>query len=358
MKWTLRGDGGSFVVGPPDGSRASIEEDVLRGLAGEAFNLTVFRRLLADESEPGAVGRWSADEVVRRVAAAVRLGRISIRRAREGTRAGAGGRPPSEAETASMPMGESETDKLPHPEGADAERPPGTDPVWDAAEVLACSPLAMSQIRTLKQQAPPWRIRYSQPSDNPPPPASPCHPGGSWCSRETSPPEIVIAHSTKDRPHTILSILAHEIGHANFRLPGTVEAYLEAVGQLCPPGPPISRQDFAKRYILERFGRDEGAATLNCIEVANEANANCPPPPGVPVSGSQAATYQAVAARQDLTPEQKQREIAATWAVSETASTTGTTYADLWWSPGPAGMGGADEVAKIVANPIPPSPFA
>lgn len=213
----------------------------------------------------------------------------------------------------------------------------GQSPVNDSADQIRCSPLAKQQTSDHLRAG--GTIRYTNPGDGT------MHPNGSWCSRSTSPPTVVIAQADRGNPAGILTGLSHELGHALFAKPD------DAAGMAAAWQPNANGQmqgaDYKRKYLVEREGRDEGAATMNNVRTSEQAQQNCGS--NVPVAGNPANSqrYRDITNDNSLSEEEKQRRIGDIFHNGEMASTTGQTYGDLWGS-WPSGQ---QAQAIINANP-------
>jgi type VI secretion system secreted protein VgrG len=162
---------------------------------------------------------------------------------------------------------------------------------------------------------------------------------GSWCDRGQR--KVFIDPKLKGNTAAILSVLAHELGHADYtpdpKVPLTkCTPKVADPTEPCPAKPfTLTKEEFVNQNVEVNL-KDEGEATLVNIELIEELNKNGGPQ-GLFVCGTQAGEYKKIAGKY---PDSKDRdkarhEIGAVFADKETTSTTKQKYKD-YYGAGPA----------------------
>jgi type VI secretion system secreted protein VgrG len=134
-------------------------------------------------------------------------------------------------------------------------------PIKDSEDVIDKSPTLKIDIKQLEKDG--WDIKYGEAGK------------GSYADRETL--EIVIDESEKGNAGRIVQTLAHEKGHALYK----VDPYVPPTG--------LTKENYVKENV-KRHLKDEGEATLSNLEVRDEI-LSCGGP-DIGVGGTKAKQYE------------------------------------------------------------------
>lgn len=167
----------------------------------------------------------------------------------------------------------------------------------DVDKLAAKSPSLQKDMKKL--QADGWKTEYG--------PAG----GGSYASRDTVPPKIVIDSNLKSNPTAATQTLAHEVGHATY---------------------PYKADVSSKAAYVNGTLADEGAATMNNIKVQREILAKGGPDIGIAGNSANHAAYNKAydAFLKDGDAAKARQSMGSIFGTGEKTSTTGQTYADYY----------------------------